>query len=60
MFQNISLKSTPLRFIVKSWQNSENTHVFFFLKKKIIKIFKDSGMTIFANSDQNLNPNNFF
>jgi hypothetical protein len=47
-FSNVSLKGTPLEFTVKSCKNYQNTLVFIFLKK-IIKIFKDSGIGIFAN-----------
>jgi hypothetical protein len=67
-FPNVSLKSTPLEFVVKSCKNSQNTHMFFsfsfsFFKKNISKNFKDLGMVflqISLNSDQHLNPNIFF
>jgi hypothetical protein len=49
-FPNVSIKGNLLEFTVKSCQNSQNTYVFIFFKKKIMKIFKDSGTSIFANS----------
>jgi hypothetical protein len=50
-FSNVSLKCTPLGFVVKFCQNFQDTLVFFFLiiKKKIIIVFKDSGIGIFGN-----------
>jgi hypothetical protein len=38
-----------LKFSIKSYQKFQNTPVLFYFFKKIIKIFKDSGIGIFAN-----------
>jgi hypothetical protein len=38
-----------LKFFIKSYQKFQNTPVLFYFLKKIIKIFKDSGIDIFAN-----------
>jgi hypothetical protein len=41
-----------VEFSIKFYRNSQNTLVFFLKqKKRIIKIFKNLGMDIFANSD---------
>jgi hypothetical protein len=64
IFRKVSIRSLPLRFSVKFNQNFQNTHVFIFLKKKIIKNLKDSGMSILQISlnynQKHLNPRFFF